>query len=99
MLLQLALELSLDVFPVLLRDPAALDQELGQRPLDPDRPAGADIGELGLVDQVILERDDGEEEVAIDVDVGGHGGDLSRQSERTVKTAMSQAFTGDDQWQ
>ena len=79
-LLELALEFPLDIAPVLGRDPAPLDEQLGQRPLEPHRPAGADVGKLGLVDQVVLERDDGEEQVAIDVDIEGHGSDLSRST-------------------
>ena len=62
---------------------SALDEQLGQRPLQPHGPAGADIGELGLIDQVILEGDDREQEIAIDVDVGGHGSDLFPGSEPT----------------
>ena len=40
--------------------------------LEPHGPACAHVGKLSLVDQVILQRDDREEEVAINVEFDGH---------------------------
>ena len=45
----------------------------------------AHIGELRLIDQVVLKRDHGEQEIAINIDVRRHGNDLSRRANAPAK--------------
>jgi hypothetical protein len=49
----------------------ALQEQIGQRSLQPECPNSAGVGKLPLVDQVILKRDHAKEQIAVNVD-GGH---------------------------
>ena len=66
-LLELAFDLPLDVATVPVGDPFPFDQQISQRPIQPHGPAGTDVGELRLVDQVILKRDHGKQQIPIDI--------------------------------
>ena len=79
MLFQLPLEIAVDVAAILVGDPAALDQDVGQRPVDRQGPDGAGLDELGLVDHVALEGEDGEEQVAVDGGLRHHRRHLWRR--------------------
>ena len=77
-LLELALEFSFHVAAILLGDPLAFDQKLGKRPIQPHRPAGTDVGKLRLVNQVILKRDHGKQQIPIHIYSRCHGTGLLR---------------------
>ena len=68
-LLELALEHPLDLGPVALGDQAAVDHDVGQRLGLAGRPGRARLGQLAVVDEVGLDRQRAEQEVA----VGVHG--------------------------
>ena len=66
-------------------DPAPLDEQLGQRRYFCDRQPGAGVGELPGVDQVVLEGEHPEEEVAVGIHLRHDGG--APESGTIVKTA------------
>ncbi len=66
--LDLSFDPPLDLVAIFGCDPAALDQYVGQRGVHVQCPHRAGLGELLLVDQVVLESDDAEEQVAVYVD-------------------------------
>ena len=68
--LQLAIEEPFNVPAVVRRDPAALDQKVSQRLILYDGPAGASVGELAGIDEVLLHGQDAEEEITVGVGVG-----------------------------
>jgi hypothetical protein len=78
MLLQLALQLALDLGSIFRRDPIPLDEKVGERLIKTQGPAGTNVSELSLVDEIVLQSNDCEQQVPVDVDFGWHLGNLSR---------------------
>jgi hypothetical protein len=68
--LELALQSPFHVGLIRGRNQAAVDEQLGQRNLLARDPVGADVNKLRGVDQIRLEREDAEKQVAIRI----HGG-------------------------
>ena len=69
MLVDFSLDLCLDCPSVFFRDPAPLDKQVGQWDLHRQRPPGTDVGKLSLIDEIVLQGDDSEQQVAVDVDL------------------------------
>ena len=65
MLFQLTLDKPLDVAAVVVGQPAEVLEDFGQRRALARGPRGAGLGELPVVDQLDLQGEDAEEEVAV----------------------------------
>jgi hypothetical protein len=85
-LAELALQQEIDVAAVLGANPAALDEQVGQRGVLARRPQRTGLGELAGVDQVGLQAEDAEEQVGVAVEAGGRGGHGMLQGSRDSST-------------
>src|SRR5690242_9137241 len=82
---ELALQALVDVGPVGGAEPAPFDEQVGQGRALASGPGGARLGELGSVQEVGLEREHAEKQVAVG-GLGGHGGDLAVRIRVNVRT-------------